>query len=61
MKRKLSICLLLAITFGCSAPVKNKADKELAAKIMNDEYFAFTKQKALEIIKTGFNIGRAHV
>ena len=57
MKRKLSICLLLAITFGCSAPVKNKADKELAAKIMNDEYFAFTKQKALEIIKTGFNAG----
>lgn len=57
MKRELSICLLLAITFGCSAPVKNKADKELAAKIMNDEYFAFTKQKALEIIKTGFNAG----
>ncbi|MBW8330751.1 MAG: hypothetical protein K0M40_01930 [Prolixibacteraceae bacterium] len=57
MKRKLSICLLLAFTFGCSAPVKNKADKELAAKIMNDEYFAFTKQKALEIIKTGFNAG----
>lgn len=57
MKRKLSFCLLLAITFGCSAPVKNKADKELAAKIMNDEYFAYTKQKALEIMKTGFNAG----
>jgi glycogen debranching enzyme len=57
MKRKLSFCLLLAIAFGCSAPVKNKADKELAVKIMNDEYFAFTKQKALEIIKTGFNAG----
>ena len=57
MKRKISIYLLLAFTFGCSAPVKNKADKELAAKIMNDEYFAFTKQKALEIIKTGFNAG----
>lgn len=57
MKRKLFILIILAITFSCSAPVKNKAEKELADKIRNDEYFAYTKQKAIEIMKTGFNAG----
>ena len=43
----------ICIPSGCS----NKETNELRDKIKNDEYFAFTKQKALEIMKTGFNAG----
>ena len=57
MKQKLVILILLAITFSCTAPVQNKDAKELADKIRNDEYFAFIKQKAIEIMKAGFNAG----
>ena len=57
MKQKFSIVLFLIFAFACSAPVKDKAAKELADKIRGDQYFAFTKQKALEIMKTGFNAG----
>ncbi len=32
-------------------------DADLANKIRNDEYFAFVKDKALEIVGTGFNAG----
>lgn len=57
MKKNLAIVLLLIFAFSCSNPVKDKAAKELADQIRDNEYFAFTKQKALEIIKTGFNAG----
>ena len=57
MKHKLVILILLVITFSCAAPVQNKDVKELADKIMNDEYFDFIKQKAIEIMKAGFNAG----
>lgn len=57
MKHTLVILILLAITFSCTAPVQNKDTKELADKIRNDEYFAFIKQKAIEIMKAGFNAG----
>jgi glycogen debranching enzyme len=36
---------------------KQPQQNELAAKIQSDEYFKFTKDKALEIMKTGFNAG----
>lgn len=45
---------------ACSAPPGKKKQDELARKIMTDEYFAFTKQKALEIMKTGFNAGEGY-
>lgn len=57
MKKKLTILLVLTVAFACSMPVKGQTAKELSKKIGNNEYFAFTKKKALEIIKTGFNAG----
>ncbi len=51
----LTFLILLFIFGGCSQ--QPKVDKELAKKILNDENFAFTKAKALEIISTGFNAG----
>lgn len=56
MKRYFSFILLLVV-FACSAPVKNTINKELVTQITNDEYFAFVKNKALEVIGTGFNAG----
>ena len=46
----LVICLL-----GCNS--KNTSGQKLAEKIESNEYFDFTKKKALEIVKTGFNAG----
>lgn len=57
MKKNLTIVLMLIIALACSTPVKDKTATELSEKIRSNEYFAFTKQKALEIIKTGFNAG----
>ncbi|NMC37945.1 MAG: hypothetical protein GYA41_06455 [Bacteroidales bacterium] len=57
MKTWISVLLMLVFLAACSAPPGKKKQDELARKIMTDEYFAFTKQKALEIMKTGFNAG----
>jgi hypothetical protein len=57
MVRKILILSLLFAALASIAACNNKRNKELRDKINNDEYFAFTKQKALEIIKTGFNAG----
>ncbi len=48
---------MLVLLAACSAPPGKKKQNELAQTILSDEYFAFTKQKALEIIKSGFNAG----
>ncbi len=56
MARKISILTFLLFMLGYSG-CSNKKNNELRDKIKNDEYFAFTKQKALEIMKTGFNAG----
>ena len=42
---------------GEKEPVKERANKELKEKIINDESLAYVKSKALEIVKTGFNAG----
>jgi hypothetical protein len=47
----------LTLLVACSSPVKSDKDAELANKIRNDENFAFVKEKALEIVGTGFNAG----
>jgi glycogen debranching enzyme len=57
MFRKILILSLLFSVIASHPACNNKRNKELRDKINNDEYFAFIKQKALEIIKTGFNAG----
>lgn len=60
MNARISILLMLVLLAACSEPPGKKKQDELARKIMADEYFAFTKQKALEIMKTGFNAGEGY-
>lgn len=60
MKTRISVLLMLVFLAACSAPPGKKKQDELARKIITDEYFAFTKQKALEIMKTGFNAGEGY-
>ncbi len=57
MKTKLSVLIMLVFLTACSVTPGKKKEKELAGKIVTDEYFTFTKQKALDIMKTGFNAG----
>lgn len=57
MKTTTSVLIMLVLLAACSAPPGKKKQNELAQTILSDEYFAFTKQKALEIIKSGFNAG----
>ncbi len=52
MKKISFLILILAIT-SCTS----KKTQNLQQQIQSNEYFAFTKQKALEIVKTGFNAG----
>jgi glycogen debranching enzyme len=52
MKTIFFLILVLAIT-SCTT----KKTSDLKQKIKSNEYFAFTKQKALEVVKTGFNAG----
>lgn len=49
--------LLIAIIFLVSCTGKAPKEPTLKDQIKNNEYFAFTKNKALEIVKTGFNAG----
>ena len=53
MKQFLMIIVGLAIA-GCS---QNKIDKQLAHKIRTHEDFALVKNKAVEVVKSGFNAG----
>ena len=49
------LVLILVVIISCSP--KQTQNQELTEQIETNEYFAFTKQKALEIVKTGFNAG----
>ncbi len=60
MNARISVPLLLVLFAACSVSPGKKKQDELARKIMADEYFAFTKQKALDIMKTGFNAGEGY-
>ncbi len=58
MKTNFSIFLLsLMLLFFGACNQQSKTNKMLIQKIQQDEDIAFTKQKALEIVKTGFNAG----
>jgi len=52
--RTLSLFLSLAVLFACKA---QKPENELKDRVEKNEYFAYTKNKALEVVKTGFNAG----
>lgn len=52
--REVGLFLVLAILASCNV---RKPENGLKNQIETNEYFAFTKTKALEIVKTGFNAG----
>ena len=51
----LKICSIVLVLFSCSN--SKKKHTELKQQIESNEYFKFTKAKALEVVKTGFNAG----
>jgi Glycosyl hydrolase 36 superfamily, catalytic domain len=57
MKHKFTLVTMAFILSACTLSVKENANKELRIKINNDVTFSFVKEKALEIVKTGFNAG----
>ena len=44
----------LALLFSCKSEIPQEDWKE---QVANNEFYAFTKEKALDIVKTGFNAG----
>ena len=56
MKSTIIIFLLLAL-ISCNTKPKQTQSQEPDIKSQSKEYFEFTKTKALEIVKTGFNAG----
>ena len=56
---RISVLVVLSIFFfaACQPGKKSGVTPELALKIKENESIAFTKQKAVEVIKTGFNAG----
>jgi hypothetical protein len=57
MVRQILLLSLMFSVIACHSGCTTKRNNDLRDKINKDEYFAFTKQKALEIMKTGFNAG----
>lgn len=55
MIKKISLLSILLIVASCTC--KQPKQEELSSKIQSNEYFKFTKEKALEVMKTGFNAG----
>jgi hypothetical protein len=60
MKYNKLLILMAFVSFACTTPVSKKQNRELAEKINTNEYFAFVKNKALEVVQTGFNAGDAY-
>jgi glycogen debranching enzyme len=52
--RTIGLFLVLALMVACQVKQPQKGLKD---RIQTNEFFAFTKNKALEIVKTGFNAG----
>ncbi|MGQ7871344.1 GH36-type glycosyl hydrolase domain-containing protein [Sunxiuqinia sp. sy24] len=57
MKRSLFILAAAVLLTACQSTSKKQPASDLAEKFKTEESIAFTKQKALEIVKTGFNAG----
>lgn len=49
------IFIIFILLLGCDTKKNN--NNQLKEQIHSNEYFAFTKEKALEVVKTGFNAG----
>jgi glycogen debranching enzyme len=60
MKYHKLFILMAFVFFACATPVSKKQNRELAEKINTNEYFAFVKNKALEVVQTGFNAGDSY-
>jgi len=60
MMKSLTLCTLLALLISCSGRDNNLRNKKLADQIMGNEYFAYTLEKAKEIMATGFNAGDSY-
>jgi hypothetical protein len=54
---KFTILLLILASIGCTQQAQKKENAQLAEQIRTNAYFAFNKEKALEIMKSGFNAG----
>lgn len=52
MKQKATVILLTLLLAACK-----QGNKELQERITADQYYTFVKEKALEVVKTGFNAG----
>jgi glycogen debranching enzyme len=57
IKKHLILLVLTVLIASCTAPVKQTVSKELVEKISENEYFPLVKEKALGVMKTGFNAG----
>ena len=57
MKKHIIIIILLIVFEACSSISNEKIKIELASKLDTNKSIAFTKAKALEIMKSGFNAG----
>lgn len=53
--KQISYLIILLSLVSCNT--KQAQNSALKDKIQTNEYFSFTKQKALDIVKTGFNAG----
>jgi glycogen debranching enzyme len=57
MRKYFSLFTLVIMAFACSTPVKKNENMELINQIDSNAYFPYVKEKALEVVKTGFNAG----
>ena len=53
----LTLFFLAMVLLSCNTKPEENGDADLMKKVKNNEYFDFTKKKALEVVKTGFNAG----
>jgi len=57
MKTYFALIAMVLLAFACTTPAKKNISTELINKIDSNAYFPFVKEKALEVVKTGFNAG----
>ena len=57
MKSLFNVIFFTVLLAACASPAKESGNKELRDLVSNDSNIAFVKEKALEIVKTGFNAG----
>ncbi len=57
MKNKYLLLLISFTLSSCAEPVKKLSDKELSEEIRKNTYFSYVKERALEVMRTGFNAG----